>query len=397
MVTSRDYITDILEICLERLRSGDSIAACLHDYPHCAEELAPLLSSADYARRAPHPQLNPAARKVIQRQLHRAVAGRAPRRTAASSWYRAPVLRFSALLLAIVLAIGGGTVGVAAAQSSLPGSPLYSVKRAGERLRLTLTTRPDKRAILHMELAQERLAETLALLDSQQSPDQRVLDDLAHEYELAWANIQLLPPGEAQAQRQQLIAESQVDLAALSEALKRVPNSDRPALEAALRSNQATLLQAIEQDRASHPKAPTGDQTPKPGQPAPPESNQDGRPAPANSPPAVPARGQDQGTGNSQGQPADPGNGQGNGQGNSGEHVNPDPGNQPQNGGNSGQNGGNSGQNGGNGQVPGQGQPADPGNRQGDGPGNSKNNGGNNSGGKGQDNSKSDAPKQRMP
>src|SRR5262249_26019090 len=160
-----------------------------------------------------------------------------------------PVLRFSALLLALVLAVGGGTVGVAAAQTSLPGSPLYSVKRAGESLRLTLTTSPDQRAMLHMDLAQARLVETLALLNKHQPADERVLGDLAREYELAWANIQLLPAGEAQEQRKRFIAEGQVEIAALTEALGRAPHASRPALEAALHSNQTTLIQATEKDR----------------------------------------------------------------------------------------------------------------------------------------------------
>jgi hypothetical protein len=364
VVTSRDYITDILEVCLERLRAGDSVTACLQDYPHCADELAPLLNSAEYARRVPPPQLNPAARQAIRRQLRSAVAGRAPQRRATTSWYRTPVLRFSALLVAIVLALGGSAVGVAAAQSSLPGSPLYSVKRAGESLRLTLTTSPEQRALLHMDFAQARLVETLTLLDSQQPVDERVLDDLAREYELAWANIQLLPPGEAQAQRERFIAEGHVEVAALTEALGRAPHANRPAIEATLRANQTTLIRATEKDRSSSPNLPADDHPPTPGHAAP-GNNQGSEPAPTRGPTVNPGRGQ----GNGNGQPANPGNGQGNG-GN--DHPNPDPANQPDVPGNSDQNGGN-GQ--GNGQSNGNGHPSPEPATQPDKPGKSDQNG----------------------
>jgi hypothetical protein len=284
-----------------------------------------------------------------------------------------PVLRFSALLVAIVLAISGSAVGVAAAQSSLPGSPFYSVKRAGESLRLTLTTSPDQRAILHMDFAQARLAETLALLDSQQPADERVLDDLAREYELAWANIQLLPAGEAQAQRERFIAEGQIEIAALTEALGRAPHISRPAIEAALRSNQATLIQATEKERPTLPKSPAGDHTSTPGHDASPGNSQGNKPAPTKSPTINPRHGQGngnghgggggdhpspvpadqpdkpgnsdhdnvhgngQGDGNGQGQNQDHGNGQGNG---GGDHPNPVPADPPDKPGNSDQNGG---------------------------------------------------------
>src|SRR6185503_11018128 len=120
MITSSDHIAEVLEICLERLRAGDTVAACLRDYPYFVEELSPLLTAAEHIRRVPPPQLSPAARQAIQRQLRSAVVGRMPRRTSAPRWYQAPALRFATMLVVLFLAFYGGTVGVAAAQSSLP-------------------------------------------------------------------------------------------------------------------------------------------------------------------------------------------------------------------------------------------------------------------------------------
>src|SRR3954464_4777576 len=119
-----DDTTAILHVCLERMRRGESIEACILDYPSEAEELEPLLIAAMYARITFRPPaLAPEARQAIQRKLHQAVAARHPalqRRRA--SWFGALIMRFALVLVVALLSLGGG---VAAAQSSLPGSTLY--------------------------------------------------------------------------------------------------------------------------------------------------------------------------------------------------------------------------------------------------------------------------------
>jgi Domain of unknown function (DUF5667) len=356
MITSSDQISDILDTCLERVRGGETVAACLHDYPQFANELAPLLIAVDNVRQAPPPQLRPAARQAIQRQLRSAVAGRAPRRAATNSWSRMPALRFAGAMIALVLAIGGGTAGVSAAQSSLPGSPLYPIKRAGEELRLNLTPDPAGRAVLHMDFARARLAETLALLDSQRPADERVLNDLANEYDLAWANIQLLPAGEAQVQRERFIAEGQAEVAALAEATEHAPLANRPAFEAALRAGQATLNEATRHNSPAPPEDSAGDRQPTTKSPVPPTNSQ-GQ-----------GTGKGQGNGQGQGNGNSPGQDRGNSQGNSGGYPTPDPGNQPGDPSDSGQNGGK-------GQGQGQGQPNEPANGQTNGNGQGQGNG----------------------
>jgi hypothetical protein len=357
MVDRTTSIDDTLEICLNRTRRGESAAACLRDYPHLAEQLAPLLAAAALARRAPQPQLNPGTRLAVQRQLRGAVAGRAPRRMAGTPWYRMAALRLAAALVIAFLALGGG---VAAAQSSLPGSSLYPIKRAGEDLRLSLTFRPEQRAALHMQLARTRLEETLALLERGQPADQGALDDIARRYDLALANIKLLSAGQAQALRARFLAEGQTELDMLAAALDRATPSQRPALETAVRSGQAVLLQASE--TPTIPPAPAPDPT------------VERRPTPR---PNTGSQGQNNGgTGNGQdnGQ-NNGGNGQDNGQNNGGNGNGQDNG---QNNGGSG-NGQNNGQNNGgsgNGQNNGQ-------NNGGNGQDNGQNNGGNGQGNNG--------------
>ncbi|HEX5691657.1 MAG TPA: DUF5667 domain-containing protein, partial [Roseiflexaceae bacterium] len=241
MVDRSTYSNDILEICLDRMRLGESAADCLRDFPDLAEELAPLLAAAKLARHIPQPQLNPGARLAIQRQMRSAIAGRAPLRAARAPWYRMTVMRLAAAFVIAFLALGSG---VAAAQSSLPGSPLYPVKRAGEELRLGLTFKPEQRAALHMDLARVRLDETLALLNSGRPVDPSVLDDITRRYDLALANIKLLPAGQAQVQRARFLAEGQTEIELLTAALDRAAPSERVPLETALQNSREALQQA---------------------------------------------------------------------------------------------------------------------------------------------------------
>src|SRR5882672_8098639 len=117
-------LTTILDICLERMRRGESIEACVLDYPSEAEELEPLLIAAMYTRSTfQPPPLAPEARQAIQRKLQLAVAARQlTLRPTPARWFGPFVMRVALALVVALLSLGGG---IAAAQSSLPGSTLY--------------------------------------------------------------------------------------------------------------------------------------------------------------------------------------------------------------------------------------------------------------------------------
>lgn len=67
-------------------------------------------------------------------------------------------------LSAVVILVLAAFVGtVSAAQASLPGSVLYSLKVAWEEIQLSLTTDPAAQVERAMDMAQERVEETLAL------------------------------------------------------------------------------------------------------------------------------------------------------------------------------------------------------------------------------------------
>ena len=68
------------------------------------------------------------------------------------------------LIAAVITVVLLGGAAVAASASALPGDVLYPVKRAVERIELTIHSDPASRARLHLQYAQRRLAELSALL-----------------------------------------------------------------------------------------------------------------------------------------------------------------------------------------------------------------------------------------
>ncbi len=91
------------------------------------------------------------------RLMSEAVAVLAPRRSFSFPAMLRPALAAAAIL---VLVLAGAT---SAAASSLPGDPLYALKRAGEDVRVALTFDDVARTQLLSELTDHRLAELAAI------------------------------------------------------------------------------------------------------------------------------------------------------------------------------------------------------------------------------------------
>jgi hypothetical protein len=236
-----DDITTILDVCLERMRHGESIEACVLDYSSEAEELEPLLIAAMYARSTFRPpSLAPEARQAIRHQLHQAVAARqpAPRRTTAG-WFAPLAMRFALVLAVALLSLGGG---VAAAQSSLPGSSLYRLKRASEGVRLRLASSATQRATLHLDFAAARSVEILALASGEQKTiESGLVDDLDQEYQLAWEEIGQAPADEVHDLASRYVAERRADVRVFSAALARANAVTRLQIQRAVQLGEQAL------------------------------------------------------------------------------------------------------------------------------------------------------------
>ena len=157
---------ELLERCLCRLEQGADLETCLREVPE-AIPLRPLLETALWLQRGQEVALSPAARRRLIRQGQL----RAARRAAAPQASR-PALRWAWALVAALGLILVLLSAVGAAEASLPGEPLYPVKRAVEGL-VTLGMSPEERALY---LAERRWSEFEA-----SAARGRWLPDLAEE------------------------------------------------------------------------------------------------------------------------------------------------------------------------------------------------------------------------
>jgi hypothetical protein len=161
-VDELDRQAEALQALLERLERGETLPDVRAD----AGELAGLLSVAAAARgvlpvRAPATFKARSQMELQSRQLGR--RGRAGGRPAVR-WL--PRLSGSLLALALVAATA-----VVASADSLPGQPLYGVKRAVEETRLAITPAGRARAALRVAIADERAGELRRLLDERRQMD----------------------------------------------------------------------------------------------------------------------------------------------------------------------------------------------------------------------------------
>lgn len=126
----------ILEECLQRMQMGERPESILRDYPQQAGELRPLLESAQQAQGGVlHlPPVSGVSRS--RAQFLEAAAAQTQRRR----WFAFSLPRFgSALLTTFILILTIGLVVALASDRSLPGQPLYGIKRSVERAQLALS------------------------------------------------------------------------------------------------------------------------------------------------------------------------------------------------------------------------------------------------------------------
>ena len=153
---------NIFDDCLERLARGDTLMQCLESHPEQAEQLEPLLRTAQMARETsailPHPEFRARARSEFHSALQEAVSKKRP-----SLFGLRTRLVTAMVALSIILVSGGGTVVMAS--SSMPDNPLYPLKLASEEVQMVLTPSDiDKAEVCFMQ-ADRRVDEIVYLAD----------------------------------------------------------------------------------------------------------------------------------------------------------------------------------------------------------------------------------------
>ena len=179
-------IEEIVAACLDRIERGHAtVEECLAAYPPgVIAELAPILYAAERLAQFDVPAMDvDALQRVEARLLARADALQAKAQPLRGRGWTSVFVRLAAAAVSIIVVIalgGGGFLAVSA--NSLPGSPLYSVKRASETIQLSLTQDPGQRATLHTTFGLRRLQEAIQLNRQQKRWDPSTLKDMEQEF-----------------------------------------------------------------------------------------------------------------------------------------------------------------------------------------------------------------------
>ncbi len=156
----------ILDDWLNRIENGRATTEeCLAQHPELRDEMEPMLRAA---QRLFAVEIEPLSAETVGAIRDR-VFSRVPvaRKTAAPRGglgLALPLARLAGVTVAFVLILTAAMAGVwQVSADSLPGSPLYPIKRGAETAQLAIARNPAERAYLHMSFALRRVNEGLRL------------------------------------------------------------------------------------------------------------------------------------------------------------------------------------------------------------------------------------------
>jgi hypothetical protein len=209
---------DSLDTALERVRQGEEVTAVLQSYPTQAEDLAPLLYSANLLSEC-EPVTMPAPEELLADQQHfinqlaqlplPAVSPTPfmrlsewmvlmlswlklnPNRAKKEQKNMGTLLLKATLILTLLFGTAGGTAVMAA--ESLPDSPLYPAKIMAENVRLSFASNQTEQAEIHLDLAAERLREMERLIVDGNIPNDATLARAENHIEAAFGLAEEMP------------------------------------------------------------------------------------------------------------------------------------------------------------------------------------------------------------
>jgi hypothetical protein len=223
----------ILNSAISELQDGKSIAEVLAIYPEHTEELLPLLEVASMGLSIPKVVVPTPIRrhKFAETALY------------PSMWSSLiTFMRVAIIPIGLVAVLFGGKVVVNAANDSLPGSPLYSLKRATEQARLNLTFDQDKVATLHVELTQKRLDEVKQAINNENEEQEKAaIEALQEQSDKTFATVPQVAAANALTKNDQKLLDN---LVAINKEQKEVlsavkdENQSKAAADTALNSTK---------------------------------------------------------------------------------------------------------------------------------------------------------------
>lgn len=189
----RKKIEEILDILIEEIEEGKSMESCLDEYPEYADELRPLLLLTASIEEIPEPEVDPAA-------FNRAMAKINSIREEKSIKYylygfrnlafRPVVLRTVSLVLIFSFIL---SMTFSFSADSLPGDFLYPVKCFCERTQLAMTFGNEKKAELHLKLADRKTEDFKLVFEKKEKINEKLLNSMINETSNALKHCRFLP------------------------------------------------------------------------------------------------------------------------------------------------------------------------------------------------------------
>ncbi len=247
----------LLDESLERLRKGENLEPL-------AEEIRPLLKLASRIQKVSVPPTEAFVGDLEKRLVEKAKALQRARRRSLWDRYLTPIFspgraRRWAAVWAVILALALASAGTAiAAQSSIPGDPLYPVKRVTERLGLLVVRDPPGKTHLRLEFARRRMEEIEALDNRGEEVEESVLVELATETEGTLEEIEVAPEGNREPLFEKMVDLTERQQEVLQRVQSRVPEQAKPALERALEVSRRGHERAREAIQQGRPEVPPG-------------------------------------------------------------------------------------------------------------------------------------------
>lgn len=179
-------LDELFDQLLEEIQRGRSIDDCLKNWPEHADKLKPLLEVAQSITGLPVPEPREQAVAETLRRV-RAVAGAEKQKRPFFlrqfvSWQ--PALVRAAAGMILIIAIGWTTASLSA--RSLPGEPLYPVKRLTERIEYSVTFDAHRKAVLHLRFADRRTQEFSGIFIPGEKIDRSLLSAMLNEIQSAF-------------------------------------------------------------------------------------------------------------------------------------------------------------------------------------------------------------------
>lgn len=241
-------LQDRLAECLEIIENGEDLDIALDRFPGWKAELRPLVETAVALHRvAPSPPPENFRANLRYRLVNEA---KKPKTRWSLRWnWRSMVLRSVTVLVALCI-LGTGTM--VASADSLPDSPLFSFKLAGEQAQVRLTLNRAQRQRLRVFLVEKRMNEVAAMLRSQGRLNERAIVLLGRETGAALLDLEKNPDKSSVAPLEKMIVLLQRQEKLLQRAQRLAPPRLQPTVIRAMgliRGFQARAQLALERAR----------------------------------------------------------------------------------------------------------------------------------------------------